>query len=156
MILITVIQDNAYYREYRRTHIKRSREIARAYYWRNHEGSLKRSRKKYIKRRGNWREYRQERKLKVLQIISRLEKPICANCGCDDIRILEVNHVYGGGAEERKKLGGQAILIKHLLDGTRDTDDLNVLCKVCNWLHHLRLKFGDIPMKVIWEGTCNP
>lgn len=47
-------------------------------------------------------------KLKALQIIQAggldrwtgREVPLCARCGCDDLRLLEANHRDGGGSRE--------------------------------------------------------
>lgn len=36
--------------------------------------------------------------------------------------------------------------------GRRKIDDLNILCRVCNALHYLQLKYGNIPMRVLWKS----
>lgn len=61
----------------------------------------------------------------------------CSNPGCNvtDWRILDVNHLNGGGREDIKKYGGYYVFCRAILDGRRPTDDLNLLCKNCNWLY---------------------
>lgn len=76
-------------------------------------------------------------KIKVLQIISGLKRPECCKCGCRDIRVLTINHINGGGAAERKRLGrnhGRTMRLK-LMDGTRSPQGLDVRCANCNVLH---------------------
>ena len=67
--------------------------------------------------------------------------PHCAVCGCDEIKFLEINHINGGGAKEyRARNRGLTDIV---LAGTRHTEDLNVLCRVCNALDFLRRKHPD-------------
>lgn len=73
----------------------------------------------------------------------------CANCGCDKIELLEINHMNGGGTLENNNVG---IFICNILGGRRKTDDLNLLCKVCNSLHYLELKHGKLPYKIKWTS----
>lgn len=94
----------------------------------------------------------QENRLKALQKVSGQEKPICVGCGCDDLRLLQINHINGGGSRETKKIGSSSTLYCHIITGKRKTDDLNVLCGGCNWLHYVQMKFGDIPIRVVWKG----
>lgn len=77
--------------------------------------------------------------------------PKCVRCGCDDPRILEINHKNGGGAIELRIKGTQ--LYHDIASGKRKTDDLELLCKPCNAIHYLELKFGKLPMRVIWEDS---
>lgn len=54
-------------------------------------------------------------------------------CGCSEIDLLEIDHLDENGNEERKKLSGQAFC-RAIRDGERRTDDLTILCKVCNYI----------------------
>lgn len=90
------------------------------------------------------REHYQRLRLKVF---NKLGGAKCVYCGCDDIRILEVNHINGGGGKEQKKLrashnGKQ--LYEMIASGERATDDLNVTCRVCNMWHYVGLKYPDL------------
>ena len=56
----------------------------------------------------------------------------CARCGCDDVRLIEINHKNGGGGKEMaagKKSQKFYIDIARL---RRTVDDLELLCRVCN------------------------
>jgi len=64
----------------------------------------------------------------------------CVNCGCDVLSFLEVNHINGKGWAEFKKYGNTSI--DRILSGKRSTKGLNVLCRVCNALDHLKRKNG--------------
>ncbi len=55
----------------------------------------------------------------------------CTMCGISDIRVLEIDHINGGGRAERTKLTGQ-VFHYAILNGKRRTDDLQVLCANCH------------------------
>jgi predicted RNA-binding Zn-ribbon protein involved in translation (DUF1610 family) len=77
----------------------------------------------------------------VLNVVSN-NNPVCENCGCDDVRLLEVNHKNGGGNKELKFGKNTNAFAWDIYMGRRKTDDLNLLCRVCNALHYLELKYG--------------
>lgn len=76
--------------------------------------------------------------------------PVCENCGCNDLRILEINHINGGGTKEREGGKSSNQFATDIYMGRRGVDDLNLLCKVCNALHYLEMKFGKLPIKVTY------
>ena len=72
----------------------------------------------------------------------------CVRCGCNDQRLLEINHKTGGGGKEMKgKSHAFYISIARL---KRKTDDLELLCRVCNAQHYLEMKYGELPFLVVW------
>ncbi len=76
--------------------------------------------------------------------------PVCTRCGCDDSRLIEINHKAGGG---KKKEGGNfKKLYVEIASGRRDTEDLELLCRPCNAIHYLESKYGPLPMNVAWTG----
>ncbi len=87
------------------------------------------------------RKYNRKIKMMALSMISK--KIECINCGCDDIRLLEVNHINGGGTKESKILGAGCSLWLKIISGKRKTDDLDIRCKVCNTIHYVNLKYGN-------------
>jgi hypothetical protein len=99
-----------------------------------------------------WKRTNRQYKEKVLAKVAGDKGLKCDNCGCDRIEFLEVNHKNGGGAKEYKHGGNNKKLYAAILNGDRPTDDLNILCKPCNNLHYLELKFGPQPYKIIWQG----
>jgi hypothetical protein len=76
----------------------------------------------------------------------------CARCGCSDARLLEINHKNGGGKREMESGRKSWRFYWDIALGKRKPDDLEILCRPCNALHYLELKFGPLPMRVIWEG----
>jgi hypothetical protein len=59
---------------------------------------------------------------------------------------LEINHINGGGRKERYNLRGYSFHYA-IATGRRRTDDLEVRCKICNVLHHIKLRFGEATSK---------
>ena len=78
-------------------------------------------------------------------------KPICNSCGCDDRRLLEINHKNGGGGKELAKGYNSVKFYRDIAGLRRKVDDLEILCRVCNAKHYLELKYGKLPIKVVWE-----
>ena len=96
------------------------------------------------------RERNRDRRLRVLNIISN-GNPICNRCGCSDTRLLEINHINGGGSQENKHGSGVTNFLNDIYNGKRKTDDLEILCRVCNARHYLELKYGKLPYKIIFK-----
>jgi len=72
----------------------------------------------------------------------------CNRCGCDDIRLLEINHKNGGGGKEMKNRS--TAFYWDIVKYRRDASDLEVTCRVCNALHYLETKFGKLPYKITY------
>lgn len=77
----------------------------------------------------------------------------CANCGCDKVEMLEINHKNGGGGKEHKLVGNK--FYRLIATMARDVSDLELLCRPCNAVHYLETKFGPQPFNVIWSGNEN-
>jgi ribosomal protein L37E len=88
---------------------------------------------------------------KVLFRISGTSKFSCVRCGCDDARLLEINHKDGGGNKEMQKGKRSNEFYRSIASGDRTIDDLELLCKPCNAIHALELKYGKLLMKVVWN-----
>lgn len=80
-------------------------------------------------------------KLRAFQIVSGMKLPRCGSCGCEDLRILEIDHVNGGGTKELKALSPR-MFRRAIIRGERKTDDLQILCKVCNVRKYVERTFG--------------
>jgi 5-methylcytosine-specific restriction endonuclease McrA len=79
----------------------------------------------------------------------------CVRCGCDDERVLEVNHKAGGGNEEAARTpGGMMGILVAVALGKRTTEDLELLCRGCNAIHSIELRFPDLISKfqIIWQS----
>ena len=76
----------------------------------------------------------------------------CINCGCDNPDALEINHINGGGNEDKRINGNGKQFYLHILNGTRKTDDLEMTCIVCNALHRAtKIQHIDENWTVIWK-----
>lgn len=84
----------------------------------------------------------------ALRVISNGEV-CCVRCGCDDERLLEINHKEGGGGKELK--GASNKFYREIARLKRSVDDLEILCRVCNAHHFLEIKFGLLPFVVEWK-----
>lgn len=54
----------------------------------------------------------------------------CSRCNNDDMRVLQIDHVNGGGTKENKKIHARGICIKAMENPT----EYQVLCANCNWI----------------------
>jgi len=99
--------------------VKRSRE----YYQQNKEQISKNARKRTLQIRTN--------------VINRLGGK-CMNCGIDDFRVLQIDHIYGEGKKDRKERfeGSPLKYYKFLL--TKPLEEIKltyqILCSNCNWI----------------------
>lgn len=66
-------------------------------------------------------------KEKVLDLLGRQS----AWCGFDDERVLQLDHVNGGGNKERKELRCQYSVYRRVLDYP---SEYQILCANCNWI----------------------
>jgi len=88
----------------------------------------RRSHRESVRRKA--RRYYQKSKLKVIEMLGGK----CCNCGNEDIRVLQVNHINGGGSEDNK-LGN---FYRRIVNGTRKTEDLELLCANCNIIYEYK------------------
>ena len=102
---------------------------------------------KGIHYRWNSKEYMKELRRKVIDLIG---GPICAECGCDEFRILEINHIEGGGTREHKEKRYKKMLCD-IVYGRVDAKKYNVLCRVCNAAHYVSSLLGIPGHRVIWQ-----
>jgi hypothetical protein len=64
---------------------------------------------------------------------------VCKICKFQDIRALQIDHVNGGGGNERKKLGPISMYKKVIKD---NTEYYQLLCANCNWIKRFENKEG--------------
>jgi hypothetical protein len=80
------------------------------------------------------------RKRKAMELVGGV---VCVRCGCKELHALEFNHMNGGGASEHRQNNNTPI-VDRILTLKRTTDDLEILCRVCNSLDHLERKLPHI------------
>lgn len=78
--------------------------------------------------------------------------PKCVRCGCNDIRLLEINHKFGGGQKDRKNTKGTWYFHMDIINKKVDVSQYEILCRPCNAIHYLEMKYGNLPIKVVWNG----
>ncbi len=122
----------AYNREYQRKYIQRYREKLKA------EGR---------KLSSNAPEYTQRLRLRALK---KLGGAVCVNCGCSQESILEINHIEGGGRQQRKGQTAKQFYLDIIYDRV-DVKRLNILCKVCNIQHYVEIILGVSGHSVSWK-----
>jgi hypothetical protein len=104
---------------------KRATETTRKYRERHPDRVLVARRKQYV-----------TRKIRALNLAGGVK---CVRCGCDVLDYLEFNHIKGNGCKDWRENKGIAMMDR-ILTKKRDTDDLEVLCRVCNALEFLERK----------------
>lgn len=85
----------------------------------------------------------------LMKIAQDKKIPLQCPCGCSEIDLLEIDHLDGNGNEERKTLSSQAFHLA-IRDGKRKTDDLTILCKVCNFAKFCNSKTQSGNWKIIF------
>ncbi len=71
------------------------------------------------------------------QKVAALLGGVCVKCGISDWRVLQVNHINGGGQKEQRRgrSEGRPHMYQDILTGRRSTDDLDLRCANCNVLY---------------------
>jgi hypothetical protein len=96
--------------------------------------------------RRKWREQHQQVRERAIE---RLGGKLCANCGCDEFNLLEINHINGGGRVAAKVRQSRQ-LYRDIVSSRVELRDYNVLCRVCNALHYVQDILGVKGHKVTW------
>jgi len=64
----------------------------------------------------------------------------CINCGFDNTRILQIDHINGGGSKETKRMSRLSFL-KNVLRSIKSKEKkYQLLCPNCNWLKMIEKK----------------
>jgi hypothetical protein len=131
----------------------RPKEASVGYQARYLRGLAIRDPQKYKRRnRENYLRYR----VKALQMVSGSETPTCAECGCDDPRVLQLDHQDGGGGRDAAATpGGLHGVYIEIVKNRRLVSDFRVLCGPDNWLAHLEKLYPDLvgQFKIVWNGN---
>ena len=95
--------------------------------------------------------YNQRIKLKLLELYGGR----CNHCGIIDSRVLQLDHKYGNGIEDRmsasngRNIGG-TYLYTLVLSGKRSKENYQILCANCNWIKRFENKEHS---KKIYSGV---
>jgi hypothetical protein len=81
-------------------------------------------------------EYREKRRSDCRELIRRYRMMaisylggVCVGCGFSDIRALQIDHVAGNGAKERREIGNGSRFLKKVI---KSSGEYQVLCANCN------------------------
>lgn len=79
------------------------------------------------------RKWRENKRKKIMSLLGELK---CKNCGFEDYRALQIDHINGGGNIQRKKLKSSALSIVFLEKEIRlkGKKEYQILCANCNWI----------------------
>lgn len=59
----------------------------------------------------------------------------CVMCGFNDYRALQIDHINGGGSEQRRMGGFGSSFHKYVIDSyKKDKNEYQLLCANCNWI----------------------
>ena len=72
-----------------------------------------------------WRDYNKKIRLDAIKMLG----GACAQCGYDDWRVLEIDHIEGGGREHRKRVDHK-MQYRNIRDG--NTEGYQLLCANCH------------------------
>lgn len=89
-----------------------------------------------------------QKRVRLRQRVTSKLGDACARCGFDDPRALQIDHLNGGGNQERKTHGWWGVY-KRILAG--DVEGFQLLCANCNLIKRIenkehggvRVKFGE-------------
>lgn len=86
--------------------------------------------------REKYKSYRAQLKIAILDAYG---GPVCVRCGEDDVDILEIDHIAGGGTQHRKEVGTGYQFYLWLRDQGYPAG-YRVLCPTCNKRAHVESK----------------
>lgn len=72
----------------------------------------------------------------------------CLNCGFKDSRALQIDHVNGGGVQDKKKItrSYHVVVIESIM---KKENKYQLLCANCNWIK--RYEKGEVRRGPLWQ-----
>lgn len=128
-------KNRKYYENHKEYHNKKTKEwdinhpVRRKEIWLK---SYEKNKEKIKERSKVWaKTKRKEMKREIYSLL----KNKCAICGITDILVLQIDHIKGGGLQQRKLIGGNDIkyyknILKEIKEGR---NKYQLLCANCNW-----------------------
>ena len=102
------------------------RTYYRSYYQANKELILTRKRR-WAQEGSVDKKYRDALKLRVYDALGNK----CVHCGFEDVRALQIDHINGGGAKDRK---GKSVSMFYRQVLRVNCEGYQLLCANCNWI----------------------
>jgi len=107
-------------------------------YLENKEVVSKRTKKYKAEHKELYKKYSKNFYVRFRYALIELLGGTCVNCGFDDVRALQIDHINGDGAEERKKHRGsllyKSMLERYIKDPQKFCVNYQLLCANCNWI----------------------
>lgn len=85
------------------------------------------------------RRYMNQRLAKARASVIALLGEKCLECGNDDRRVLQINHLDGNDGKTRREPKDGSNFCVAILKGQRSTKDLNLLCANCNQIYEYKV-----------------
>lgn len=79
-----------------------------------------------------YKEYMRKIRMKALSMLSEGGEIKCRQCGVNDIRALQIDHIDGRGNSDRKTR--QATRLHLDIVRGRNSSNVQILCANCNWI----------------------
>jgi len=109
----------AYRKQYSATHKEQVKKHSQKFYKNNRQELLIKLKEKYLKD-----------KIEIYRLLGNK----CKGCGVDDFRVLQIDHIEGGGRNEKKKLTSVRYQSFVLLSILNKEKRYQLLCANCNWI----------------------
>lgn len=78
-----------------------------------------------------WRDYYHKKRRAIFTLLG----DVCCQCGFSDRRALHIDHINGGGGQERKKYQNSINFFNKVLKDIADgKEEYQILCANCNWI----------------------
>jgi len=58
----------------------------------------------------------------------------CCKCGIEDFRVLQFDHINGGGRKELEEKGYNMMIIEYIKNPKLAKKNIQILCANCNWI----------------------
>lgn len=122
-----ILEKNQRWRERNREKLL---EYNRRYYQARQAERKEDARKRYQEKPEAWKLNHRKRRTLLREALFEKFGSVCARCGFNDWRALQIDHINGGGTQERKQYKNRWSYYYALLDAPEGT--VQMLCANCN------------------------
>ena len=92
---------------------------------------------KYYVTNGYSKDYTKKQRIEVIKLLG----GECVVCKFDDIRALQIDHINGGGSDERKTMGFKGTFYSNVMNSVNNNENkYQLLCANCNWIKRFENK----------------
>ena len=123
------------------------RVLAIDYSIQNRERIRQTSKRHYNKRREYTHQYLRKRYSELKKELTLLLGSKCARCGFEDKRVLQIDHINGGGRKHFKQAGGAYTMFREMIKSVKSKENkYQLLCSNCNLIEAFEKGYK----KTIW------